>query len=71
MKNTNKNMALWYLTRAVLLGAAVFGAFWAIKSIFEPKTEQNNDQKTTPSDKDLKESLQIVGLLDEIYKLRS
>lgn len=69
MKNTNKNMALWYLTRAVLLGAAVVGVFWAAKNIIETKSTQNNDQQSTPSDKDLKESLQIVGLLDKIYKL--
>ena len=74
MKNTNKIMAFWYFARAIFGGVAVVLLFLLIRKL----TDNSENKETTsapkalsfkPSDKDLKESLEIVRILDEIYKV--
>ena len=73
MKNTNKIMVFWYLARAFLGGAAVVLLFLLIKKLTDNKEEKKpivpKALSFQPSVKDLKEGLQIVCILDEIYKV--
>ncbi len=73
MKITDKIMAFWYFARAIFGGAAVVLLFLLIKKLSDNKEEEKPAAPKAlsfkPSDKDLKESLQIVKVLDEIYKL--
>ena len=73
MKITNKIMAFWYFARAIFGGAAVVLLFLLIKKLTDNKEEEQPTAPKAlsfkPSDKDLKEGLQIVQILDEIYKV--
>ncbi len=71
MKNINKIMEFWYFVRAILGGAAVVLLFMLIRKLSNNKEEKTDSTEidSKPSDKDLKESLEIVRLLGEIYKL--
>lgn len=74
MKNTNKIMAFWYFAKAIFGGAAAVILFLLIRKLSmshkEGKpTSPKAPSSINPTDKDMKESLQIVQILDEIYKL--
>ena len=72
MKITNKIMEFWYFARAILGGAAVLLLFMLIRKRSNNKEEKTDSPKAIPfkpSEKDLKDSLEIVKVLGEIYKL--
>ena len=73
MKITNKIMAFWYFARAIFGGVAVVLLFLLIKKLSEDSEEEKPAAPKVlsfkPSNKDLKESLEIVKVLDEIYKV--
>ncbi len=64
-------MEFWYFARAILGGAAVVLLFMLVRKLSNNKEEKTDSTEidSKPSDKDLKESLEIVRLLGEIYKL--
>ena len=66
-------MAFWYFARAIFCGAAVVLLFLLIKKLTDNKEEEQPAAPKAlsfkPFDKDLKEGLQIVQILDEIYKV--
>ncbi len=66
-------MAFWYFARAIFGGAAAVLLFLLIRKLSDnSKEEKTTAQKALsfkPSDKDLKESLEIVSIVNEIYKL--
>ncbi len=67
-------MAFWYFARAIFGGVAVVLLFLLIRKLSESSKEEKPtapkaSSSFKPSDKDLKEGLQIVQILDEIYKL--
>ena len=72
MKITNKIMEFWYFARAILGGAAVVLLFMLIRKLSnngkKEKTDLPKAIQFKPSDKDVKESLEIVKVLGEIYK---
>ena len=65
-------MAFWYFARAIFGGVAVVLLFLLIKKLSDNRDEEQPAAPKAlsfkPSDKDLKESLEIVKVLDEIYK---
>lgn len=67
-------MTFWYFAKAIFGGVAVVLLFLLIKKLSENKEEEEKPAAPKalsfkPSDKDLKEGLQIVQILDEIYKV--
>lgn len=65
-------MEFWYFARAILGGAAVVLLFMLIRKLSNNKEEKTDSPKAiklNPSEKDLKDSLEIVKVLGEIYKL--
>lgn len=73
MKITDKIMAFWYFARAIFGGVAVVLLFLLIRKLSDNDNEDKKDSPKSipfkPSDKDLKESLQIAEILNEIYKM--
>lgn len=66
-------MAFWYFARAIFGGVAVVLLFMLIRKFSDKGEEEKKDLPKAisfkPSEKDLKEGMQIVEILNEIYKV--
>jgi hypothetical protein len=65
-------MELWNFAKVIFGGVAAVSLFVLIHKLYNDKKEKKDLPKadpSKPSNKDLKESLQIAEILNEIYKV--